>query len=378
MKKWAKIMALILVVAMMASFSVVSFAADAEETTAVTEEVVAEEAAEEVAEEAPAEEAAEEVAEEAPAEEAAEEVAEEAPAEEAAEEVAEEAPAEEAAEEVTEEAPAEEAAEEVAEEAATEEVAEEEIVASGVFKDVADDYWANEYIYDIYERGITTGMTETTFGPEMNLTRAQFVTFLARLAGADLTVYTESCFEDVSMDQWFGQTVEWAHDTGITNGTTETTFSPDEKLTREQMAAMILRYTNAMNVELTASTDAVTINDMANANDYAVEAITVLVANGIVAVDDLGNYNPKADATRAQMAMAISLLPAPTPVEETPAEEVAEETPAEEAAEEVTEEAPAEEAAEEVTEEAPAEEAAEEATEEVPAEEAPTEEVPAE
>ena len=105
--------------------------------------------------------------------------------------------------------------------------------------DLIQDY--KNAIYWALDCGITTGYTETTFRPNANITRAQAVTMLYRMAGEP--VVNESCqFEDIDSNAYYYNAVIWAVASGITNGITETSFQPNGTCTRGQFVTFLYRY----------------------------------------------------------------------------------------------------------------------------------------
>ena len=111
------------------------------------------------------------------------------------------------------------------------------------FADVAEDaYYAQAVLWAV-ENGITKGTSETTFSPDQTCTRAHAVAFLYRLVGSHAV--TGSSFQDVAADAYYNAAVAWAVQQGITNGTSETTFSPDETCTRAQIVTFLYRMDQA-------------------------------------------------------------------------------------------------------------------------------------
>ncbi|MCD8016739.1 MAG: S-layer homology domain-containing protein [Oscillospiraceae bacterium] len=86
----------------------------------------------------------------------------------------------------------------------------------------------------------TNGTTETTFSPDDTCTRGQIVTFLYRYAGA--SAEAAETFSDVDANAYYAAPVAWAVANGITNGTSDTTFSPDSACTRAQVVTFLYRY----------------------------------------------------------------------------------------------------------------------------------------
>ena len=106
------------------------------------------------------------------------------------------------------------------------------------------DVSASAYYYDAVlwavEQGITNGTSATTFGPDATVTRGQTVTFLWRYDGS--TAVSGSGFVDVASDAYYATAVAWAVSEGVTNGTSATTFSPDNDCTRGQIVTFLYRY----------------------------------------------------------------------------------------------------------------------------------------
>ena len=109
------------------------------------------------------------------------------------------------------------------------------------FKDVDPDAYYVKAVEWALSQGITVGTSETTFSPDAVCTRGQIVTFLARCAGIK-DADTQSVFTDVNANDFFAAAVKWAKDTGITGGTSATTFSPNDDCTRAQGVAFLYRW----------------------------------------------------------------------------------------------------------------------------------------
>lgn len=109
------------------------------------------------------------------------------------------------------------------------------------FKDVADDaYYAKAVAWGV-ENGITAGISEDCFGPDLVCTRAQAMTLLYHIAGSPATKGLES-FDDVASDAYYAQAVAWGAENGITSGTSATTFSPEDNCTRGQIVTFLYKF----------------------------------------------------------------------------------------------------------------------------------------
>ena len=158
---------------------------------------------------------------------------------------------------------------------------------------------ANAYYYDAVlwaaENGITGGVDDTHFAPNAPCTRAQAVTFLWRAAGCPAPKNSEMPFTDVKTGDYYYNAVLWAVENGITNGTGDTTFSPDAVCTRGQIVTFLWRSQN--------SSAADSVNSFADvkADAYYAPAVAWAAANGVTGGTGDDKFSPDADCTRAQI-----------------------------------------------------------------------------
>ena len=144
------------------------------------------------------------------------------------------------------------------------------------FVDVpANAYFADEVDWAV-ENDVTNGLSDTMFGPYASCTRAQIVTFLWRAAGSP-EPKTVSSFSDVPASAYYAKAVEWAVENGITNGMTETTFAPDATCTRGQSVTFLYRALGKKAESSTSFTDVASDAFYADAINWAV---TNNVTNG--------------------------------------------------------------------------------------------------
>lgn len=145
------------------------------------------------------------------------------------------------------------------------------------------------------EKGITYGITDTTFGPEVICTRAQIVSFLWRQAGSP-TMSGTNPFTDVSASDYYYDAVLWVVENGITVGTGDgTTFSPSEPCTRAQAMTFLYRDKNSPAVSGTNS-----FTDV-SASAYYANAIQWAVANGVTYGVTDTSFGSNQNCTRAQI-----------------------------------------------------------------------------
>ena len=180
--------------------------------------------------------------------------------------------------------------------------------ASGLpFTDVAADRWSYTYIKQMYDAGVVSGMTPTTFEPAGDVTRAQFVTMLAGLAKADVSQYPATSFRDVPESAWYAPYVNWALANGIVSGTSATTFSPDARITRQDMAVMLYQYTQRYDVALQQQT-VTPFTDESSISAYALPAVQALHRAGVISGMPDGSFQPFGTATREQACVVLCAL----------------------------------------------------------------------
>ena len=161
--------------------------------------------------------------------------------------------------------------------------------------DRSPESWSHEPIDWAVLKNITKGTSSTTFSPDKACTRAQAVTFLWRAAGCPAPKATDSPFEDVTLDMWYADAVLWAVEQGITNGTSETTFSPDDTCTRAQIVTFLWR-----SHEMPEAKTAADFSDVP-ATEYYAEAVAWAVERGITNGMTETTFEPDTDCTRAHI-----------------------------------------------------------------------------
>lgn len=171
------------------------------------------------------------------------------------------------------------------------------------FVDVAAEDWYGDAVAAVYAQGLMTGTAEDTFAPELAATRGMVVSILHRLAGSP-TMNTE-VFEDVAVDDWYGQAVAWAASEGIASGTSAETFSPNAAVTREQLAALLCNFAAQQGMDTTARSDLSSFDDVETVSDWAQDAVSWAHAEGLFAGTSATTLSPQGEATRAQLAAML-------------------------------------------------------------------------
>lgn len=164
-----------------------------------------------------------------------------------------------------------------------------------LFTDVYEDAYYFDAVQWAAANGITGGISADKFGPDEPCTRAQLVTFLWRAAGSPVPGISGTSFTDIDEDSYYYNAVLWATERGIVAGTSDTTFGPDDIVTRGQTVAFL--YRNAGCPEAEDSNLFVDVEEGA----YYTDAVKWAIANGITAGTSDTTFSPNDVCTRAQI-----------------------------------------------------------------------------
>ena len=172
------------------------------------------------------------------------------------------------------------------------------------FTDVRSNDWFYEDVEYVYSESIMNGTGSNKFSPNADLTRGMLVTILYRIEN-EPTAGKADMFGDVSSSQWYTKAVAWAAENGIVNGYSNGNFGPNDPITREQMAAILYRYTKFKGGNVETSRNYLSkFTDGDTVSEYAVDAMNWAVACGLI--NGTGDkLMPTARASRAQVAAII-------------------------------------------------------------------------
>ena len=170
------------------------------------------------------------------------------------------------------------------------------------FTDVTEANWYYDEVYYVWANGLMQGTSATTFGPNVDTTRAMVVTILWRLEGEPASGY-DMDYSDVAGGAWYAGAVRWATEHGIVNGS-EGQFYPGGIVTREQLAAMLYRYAQYKGYDLTAGGDLSGFADAGAVSGWAETSLAWAVGQGLLQGSD-SQVDPQGSAIRAQTAAIL-------------------------------------------------------------------------
>ncbi|MCI8387260.1 MAG: DUF4430 domain-containing protein [Clostridiales bacterium] len=185
-----------------------------------------------------------------------------------------------------------------------------------IFTDI-ENHWAKNEIQEAYEYGLIKGVTgpleaedgslTAEFAPDVTLTRAMIVTMLFRMDGGILAEGTaEAPFTDLVPDNWYNDAIAWAYANDITKGTSDTSFSPDKAVTREEIAVFIMRFAEYKGMTVAVSdTSLASYEDTDNISSWATDAMAFAVEYELIRGRTETTLVPEGQATRAEAAVIM-------------------------------------------------------------------------
>lgn len=176
------------------------------------------------------------------------------------------------------------------------------------FKDVPAGTWYFEAVDRMAAEGFIKGMSDTHFGPGLEMNRASFVTLLGRLDGVEET-FAETRFADVEVESFYSGFVAWADANGIVEGMSGNLFAPGQNVNRAQMVTFLYRYAQYKGMDVSAGESSEVLKDYIDgeavcAIEWAAEPFAWAVENGVINGMD-GTLNPAGTANRAQVAVML-------------------------------------------------------------------------
>ena len=180
------------------------------------------------------------------------------------------------------------------------------------FRDVPENAWYRESVEFVYQNSYMYGITDTSFGPNRNLTRGMIVTILYRIAGSPEVSEEDARYFADSQGQYYTNPVGWAKANGIVSGVSSTRFAPNSNITRQDAMAIFYRYcVNYLGLDGSCTQELGDFLDSDRVAGYAHDAISWAVDNGIMSGAPANGgmkLNPRNNLTRAEAARLLQTL----------------------------------------------------------------------
>lgn len=171
------------------------------------------------------------------------------------------------------------------------------------FNDVSANDWFASAVDYVTGKGMMNGTADNTFSPKANTTRGMVVTVLYRLENQPST--SAASFTDVASGAYYANAVAWANANGIVSGYGSGKFGPNDKVTREQLAAILYRYAQYKKYDVSGANSLDGYTDAQSVSSYAVPALQWANAAGVVTGKSGSKLDPKGYATRAEVAAML-------------------------------------------------------------------------
>ena len=177
------------------------------------------------------------------------------------------------------------------------------------FADTRTNYWYCTSIDYCDKNGIMVGVDAAHFVPDRTVTRGEFIAALHRLAGKPKAA-SGNHFADVATDSYYAEAISWGVEQGIVYGTGDTTYSPEQSITREDLACLVARYVKAIHADFLYDDEIYPLPDIpvSDLSEYAKESYALVCNEGIMFGHAGGMFYPKQCATRAEVATVFMNL----------------------------------------------------------------------
>jgi hypothetical protein len=186
------------------------------------------------------------------------------------------------------------------------------MLVNKTFTDITD-HWAKQDIEYLVARGLVNGVNEKNFEPMRQITRAEFTKMLVKVLNIDTASETEPIFADVPVETWYSRYVSAAFNAGLVNGVSSTHFEPNRNISRQEMAAMIVRALNYKGIDTEVTEEALNqllskYKDSSQIADWAKKSLAVAIDSGIIGGRTEDSLAPTENTVRAEAAVMIKRL----------------------------------------------------------------------
>ena len=172
-----------------------------------------------------------------------------------------------------------------------------------IFTDLTGYEWAKDAIFDLYDKGIVSGVGNNQFAPGNNVTREQFIVMIMRAFEIEATE-TQSDFSDVLAGTYYQKYIATAKKAGIVNGISENVFGVGKNITRQDLAVMVKNAAEVKGITLQGDKE-ISLKDKEEISDYAKSAVEGLIAAGVINGYSDSTFKPGKSCTRAEAAKII-------------------------------------------------------------------------
>lgn len=178
----------------------------------------------------------------------------------------------------------------------------------GGFTDVPNGAWYTEGLAYALENGFVSGTSASSFSPDANVSRGQFVTMLGRMLNVNTADYTAKKFDDVDPGSWYGPYVSWAAEKGYVNGVSKTAFAPNNNITFQEMGVILSNYITKSGVVLTPSWNVFEYSDFDSVSPWAQSSMAMMELYDLLPMSADFAVRPGSSVTRAEAVVSLVRL----------------------------------------------------------------------
>ncbi|WP_143436125.1 S-layer homology domain-containing protein [Intestinibacillus massiliensis] len=184
---------------------------------------------------------------------------------------------------------------------------EEKPAAAPKFADM-EGHWAEDIVNEAVRKGLFSGTSATAFSPDAPITRGMAVTVLYRMQGSPAVYGARPPYTDTPADAYYAPAVIWAAENDVAQGVGNGIFAPEERVTREEFAAMVYNCRRACGYQGAAGGTLGAFSDSGKVSAWAQAAVTDLVGSGLLTGKEAGRLDPQGVTTRAEAAAMLMRL----------------------------------------------------------------------
>lgn len=173
-----------------------------------------------------------------------------------------------------------------------------------MFEDISNNSWYSKAVLFAASHELFGGTSDMLFSPNIPMSRAMLVTVLHRLEDTPNIQNNNSNFVDVNIESYYGNAVSWATNEKLVNGTGNA-FNPNNDITREELITILYRYAKHINIDTSIENNDINFNDENYISEWAYEAMSWAIENGIIAGKENRLIDPKGKSTRAEVAIIL-------------------------------------------------------------------------
>lgn len=173
------------------------------------------------------------------------------------------------------------------------------------FTDVKTNYWFYSAVTEVYQKGLMSGTSSTTFSPYDGASRASIAALLYRLEGSPPIYLTSNLFPDVYPNQWYTNSIIWCYENAILSGYDDGYFYTNKIVTREELSSILHRYGKYKGLNMSRMADLSTYADSSDIGSWAVPSVSWAIGSNLIYGKEFGFIQPKATTSRAELAVIL-------------------------------------------------------------------------